>query len=57
MHQLPTEKMIAAEEEEKKPAMARGDFHQGTPAITVVVDDGWSKQSHSTHTMPKVGLL
>ena len=56
MHQLPTEKMIAAEEEEKKPAMARGDFHQGTPAITVVVDDGWSKQSHKHSYNAKSGF-
>lgn len=46
MHQLLTEKMIVAGEEEKKLAMARGDFHQGIPAITVVVDGGWSKRSH-----------
>ena len=55
-HQLLTEKMIAAGEEEKKLAMARGGFHQGIPAITVVVDGGWSKQSHKHLYNAKSGV-
>ena len=35
--------------EEKRLAEERGSFHEGVPAITVVVDGGWSKQSHK-HT-------
>jgi len=30
--------------EEKQLAIARGDFHQGVPAITVICDGGWSKR-------------
>ena len=56
MHQLLTEKMIAAGEEENKLAMARGDFHQGIPAITVVVDGGWSKRSHKHSYNAKSGV-
>ena len=24
----------------------RGDYHEGVPTITVIVDGGWSKRSH-----------
>ncbi len=32
----------------KKKALAveRGDYHQGVPAITVLLDGEWSKRSH-----------
>lgn len=43
MHELLTDKMIVAGEEEHRLATDRHDFHQGIPAITVVVDGGWSK--------------
>ena len=38
--------MLEAVREEKKLAEERGDYHQGVPAITIVVDGGWSKRSH-----------
>ncbi len=38
--------MVNAGQEEKKLAIARGEFHEGVPAITVIVDGGWSKRSH-----------
>ena len=38
--------MNEAGKEEKRPAIQRGDYHQGVPAITVYVDVGWSKRSH-----------
>ena len=40
------EELEAAAAEEKRLAIARGDFHGGVPAITVVCDGGWSKRSH-----------
>ena len=43
------ESMIEAGKEEKRLAEERGDYHNGVPAITVVVDGGWSKRSHK-HT-------
>ena len=48
--------MIAAGEEKNKLVMVRGDFHQGMPAITVVVDGGWSKQSHKHSYNAKSGV-
>ena len=40
------ESMKKAGEEDRRLAVERGDFHQGVPAITVIVDGGWSKRSH-----------
>ena len=31
---------------ERELAIAQGDYHNGVPAITVVIDAGWSKRSH-----------
>lgn len=42
--------------EEKKLAIERGDYHQGVPAITVVVDGGWSKWSHKHSYNAKSGV-
>ena len=44
-----TAELLAAGEEEKRLAIENGQYHQGIPAISVVVDAGWSKQSHK-HT-------
>ena len=44
-HQL-EESMIAAGKEEKWLAEECGHYHEGIPAITVVVDGGWGKRSH-----------
>ena len=38
--------MAEAGREEKRLAEEREDFHEGVPAITVIVDGGWSKRSH-----------
>ena len=38
--------MVEAGKEEKRLAEERGDFHEGVPVITVIVDGGWSKRSH-----------
>ena len=35
-----------AAEEEKKLAVAKNSYHDGVPAISVIVDAGWSKRSH-----------
>jgi hypothetical protein len=38
--------ILEAGKEEKRLAEERGDYHQGVPAITVIVDGGSSKHSH-----------
>ena len=38
--------MLEAGKEETKLAEERGDYHHGVPAITIIVDGGWSKRSH-----------
>ncbi len=48
--------MIEAGKEEKRLAEERGDFHEGIPAITVVVDGGWSKRSHKHSYNAKSGV-
>ncbi len=40
------ESMCEAGREEKRLAEERGSFHEGSPAITVIVGRGWSKRSH-----------
>ena len=42
--------MEDAGKEGKLLAEERGDYHEGVPAITVIVDAGWSKHSHK-HTV------
>ena len=45
--------------EEREHAIQQGHYHQGVPAITVVVDAGWSKQTHK-HTynaLSAVGVI
>ena len=50
------ETMTAAGEKECKLAIEKGDYHQGVPAITVVVDGGWSKRSHKHTYNAKSGV-
>ena len=38
--------MLEAGKMERQLAEERGDYHEGIPAITVIVDSGWSKRSH-----------
>ena len=45
--------MIEAGQEEKRLA---NDYHQGVPAITVIVDGGWSKRSHKHSYNAKSGV-
>ena len=49
MEKVVTVELLAAGEEEKRLAIENGQYHQGIPAISVVVDAGWSKRSHK-HT-------
>ena len=42
--------------EEKKLAIERNSFHEGVPAITVIVDGGWSKRSHKHSYNAKSGV-
>ena len=44
---------------EKAIAVSNGRYHQGVPAITVIVDGGWSKRSHkhSYNTKSGVGII
>ena len=41
---------------EKRLAEERGDYHEGVPAITVIVDAGWSKRSHKHTYNAKSGV-
>ena len=38
--------LLTAGQMERQLAIAQGNYHNGVPAITVVVDTGWSKRSH-----------
>ena len=38
--------LLTAGKMERQLAIAQGNYHNGVPAITVVVDAGWSKRSH-----------
>ena len=38
--------LLTAGQVERRLAIAQGNYHNGVPAITVVVDGGWSKRSH-----------
>ena len=48
--------MAEAGREEKKIAEENGRFHEGVPAITVIVDGGWSKRSHKHSYNAKSGV-
>ena len=50
------EVMIEAGKEEKRLAEMRHDYHNGIPAITVIVDGGWSKRSHKHSYNAKSGV-
>ena len=53
------ESMAEAGREEKRLAEERGSFHEGVPAIAVIVDGGWSKRSHkhSYNANSGVGII
>ena len=48
--------MQEAGKEEKRLAEERGDFNEVVPAITVIVDRGWSKRSHRHSYNAKSGV-
>ena len=48
------ESMTLAGKEEKEIAIANNSYHQGVPAVTVIVDGGWSKRTHNIHIMPSL---
>ena len=48
--------MLAAGKEEKKLALERKDIINGYPAITVIIDGGWSKRSHKHSYNAKSGV-
>ena len=50
------ESMTAAGEEEKAIALAKNRTHEGIPAITVIVDGGWSKRAHKHSYNAKSGV-
>ena len=50
------EEISKAGEEEKKLAMERNDYVDGCPAITVIIDGGWSKRSHKHSYNAKSGV-
>ena len=53
------ESMAEAGREEKRLAEERKEYYQGVPAITVIVDGGWSKRSHkhSYNVNSGVGII
>ena len=48
--------MHEAAEEEKQIALQKGSLHDGVPAITVVLDGGWSKRTHKHSYNAKSGV-
>ena len=48
--------MRLAGEAEKELAIAKNQFHQGVPYISVVADGGWSKRSHKHSYNAKSGV-
>ena len=53
------ESMKSAGKEEKQIAIDKGHYHQNVPAITVIVDAGWSKRTHkhSYNALSCVGVI
>ena len=50
------ESMVKAGREEKRLAEMRKEYYDGVPAITVIVDGGWSKRSHKHSYNAKSGV-
>ena len=51
--------MLEAGKEERQLAEEREDYHEGVPAITAIVDGGWSKRSdrHSYNAKSGIGIV
>ncbi|VDI19230.1 Hypothetical predicted protein [Mytilus galloprovincialis] len=45
-HSILEREMMLAGQEERRLAIDRNDYHHEVPAITVIVDGGWSKRTH-----------
>ena len=54
--QLVEDNLLAAGKEERSVPIAQGTFRNGVPAVTVVVDGGWSKRSHKHSYNAKSGV-
>ena len=54
-----SDNLLAASKEERDLAIENDEYHCGVPAITVVVDGGWSKRSHkhSSNAKSSVGVI
>ena len=50
------ESMKSAGKLEKSTAISQNRYHQGVPAITVILDGGWSKRSHKHSYNAKSGV-
>ena len=50
------ESMKLAGQTEREKAIAKNSFFQGDPAITVILDGGWSKRSHKHSYNAKCGI-
>ena len=51
------ETMAEAGKEEKRLAEENNEYHEGVPAITVIVDGGWSKRAHKHSYNAKSGVV
>lgn len=51
--------MISAGKVEKQTAISKVSYHQGMPAVVVIVDVGWSKRTHkhSYNALSCVGAI
>ena len=54
--QVVEDNLLAAGKEERSLAIVQSTFRDGAPAITVVVDGGWSKRSHKHAYNAKSGV-
>ena len=50
------ESMLEAGREERRLAIEKGSYYEGVPAITVIVNGGWSKRSHKHPYNAKSGV-
>jgi len=53
---LVMEQFLSAGQEEKQLAIANNSFDEGMPAITVIVNGGWSKRAHKHSYNAKSGV-
>ena len=51
-----SQQLLSAGKQERQLAVLNGCYHNGVPAITVVVDAGWSKRSHKHSYNAKSGV-